>query len=243
MASEITLSLLIGPVQPNPAPREVMESLVSASVQVSATGKSGFDLSFAVSKGSPLLTDLLPTGYFDPPTRVILVATMGSSATVLMDGVITFQEMVPSDEPGKAVLTAPGKRRLDGAAEWLNGQKEQGSELLVATFAAPNQNADFAQTVTQKQSEVVMEYLRANHKVHQIGRWWWSTRTTRARGCAWESGYARTTCGTTTRTTTPSSASARRSGTSCSGRSGARSPSSGGTSRRERRAAATLIGL
>ena len=108
MASELTLSLLIGTVQPQPAPRAVMESLVSASVQVSATGKSGFDLSFAVSTVSPLLTSLLPSRYFDPPTRVILVATMAGTATVLMDGVITFQEMVPSDEPGKSVLSIKG---------------------------------------------------------------------------------------------------------------------------------------
>ena len=108
MASELTLSLLIGAVQPQPAPREVMESLVSASVTVSATEKSGFDLSFAVSTRSPLLTDLLPAGYFDPPTRVILVATMAGTALVLMDGVITFQEMVPSDEPGKSVLSIKG---------------------------------------------------------------------------------------------------------------------------------------
>jgi hypothetical protein len=108
LASELTLSLLIGAVRPLPAPREVMESLVSASVTVSATENSGFDLSFAVSTGSPLLTDLLPSGYFDPPTRVILVATMAGTATVLMDGVITFQQMVPSDEPGKSVLSITG---------------------------------------------------------------------------------------------------------------------------------------
>ena len=108
MASELTLSLLIGTVNPQPVSREVMESLVSASVTVSATDKSGFDLSFAVSTSSPLLTDLLPSGYFDPPTRVILVATMAGTATVLMDGVITLQEMVPSDEPGKSVLSIKG---------------------------------------------------------------------------------------------------------------------------------------
>jgi hypothetical protein len=108
VASELTLSLLIGAVQPQPAPREVMESLVSASVTISATEKSGFDLSFAVSTRSPLLTDLLPAGYFDPPARVILVATMARTALVLMDGVITFQEMVPSDEPGKSVLSIKG---------------------------------------------------------------------------------------------------------------------------------------
>ena len=108
MASELTLSLLIGGTNPQPAPRVVIESLVSASVTVSTTGKSGFDLSFAVSTGSPLLTDLLPAGYFDPPTRVILVATMAGTATVLMDGVITFQEMVPNNEPGKSVLSIKG---------------------------------------------------------------------------------------------------------------------------------------
>jgi hypothetical protein len=108
VASELVLSLLIGAVHPEPVPREVMEALVSASVTVSATDKSGFDLSFAVSSRSPLLTSLLPAGYFDPPTRVILVATMAGSAVVLMDGVITFQELVPSDEPGKSVLSVKG---------------------------------------------------------------------------------------------------------------------------------------
>ena len=108
MASKLTLSLMIGAVYPQPVPRDVMESLVSASVTVSAADTSGFDLSFAVSTGSPLLTDLLPSGYFDPPARVILVATMAGTATVLMDGVITFQEMVPADEPGKSVLSIKG---------------------------------------------------------------------------------------------------------------------------------------
>ena len=42
-----------------------------------------------------------------------------------------------------------------------NSHKYEGSELLVAAFAEPSQNADFAQTVTQKQSEVVMEYLKS----------------------------------------------------------------------------------
>jgi phospholipid/cholesterol/gamma-HCH transport system substrate-binding protein len=86
-------------------------------------------------------------------------------------------------EPGKAVLTGPGKQRLDTAAEWLNSQKADGSEIVVASFAAPSQNADFAQTVTQKQSEVVAEYLRGAHQVHRTGWWWWSTRPMRTIGC------------------------------------------------------------
>jgi phospholipid/cholesterol/gamma-HCH transport system substrate-binding protein len=85
--------------------------------------------------------------------------------------------------PGKAVLTAAGRKRLDGAAEWLNEQKAPGSELVVASFAAPGQNADFAQTVTQKQSEVVGDYLKSAHQVHRTGWWWWSTRSLRTVGC------------------------------------------------------------
>jgi hypothetical protein len=114
--SDITLTLMMGSVTAQPVPRAVIESLVTATVNVSATGKSGFDLSFAVSKGSTLITDLLPSGYFDPPTRVILVATLAGSATVLMDGVITFQEMVPADEAGRSVLSVKGEdltRMLD----------------------------------------------------------------------------------------------------------------------------------
>ena len=116
MPSDLTLSLLMGPVRPQPVARPVIESLVSASVNVSATGTSGFDLTFAVSKGSPLLTDLLPSGYFDPPARVILVATLAGTVHVLMDGVITLQEMVPADEPGQSVLSVKGEdltRMLD----------------------------------------------------------------------------------------------------------------------------------
>ncbi|MDQ6617629.1 MAG: hypothetical protein M3083_23485 [Actinomycetota bacterium] len=108
MPSELTLSLLIGPGGvPLPVPPEVMESLMSASVTQSASGTSGFDLSFAVSKGS-LLLSLLAAGYFDPTTRVILFALTPGTLTVLMDGVITLQELVPSDEPAKSTLSLKG---------------------------------------------------------------------------------------------------------------------------------------
>lgn len=86
-------------------------------------------------------------------------------------------------EPGKAVLTAAGRKRLDGAAEWLNTQKADGAEIVIASFAAPGQNADFAHTVTQKQSAVVGDYLKSAHQVHRTGWWWWSTRPLRTIGC------------------------------------------------------------
>jgi hypothetical protein len=108
MPSDITLGLLFGMAR-EPAPQEVMDSLTQVQVSIAAKGKSGFDLSLAVSKTSPILTDMLPSGYFDPPTRVIITATMRGDRVVLMDGVITAQEMVPSDEAGKSVLSIKGQ--------------------------------------------------------------------------------------------------------------------------------------
>jgi hypothetical protein len=108
MPSEITLGLLVG-MSKQPAPQQVMESLTQVQVSIAAKGKSGFDLSFAVSKSSPIMTDLLPSGYFDPPTRIIITVTVRGDKVVLMDGVITAQEMVPSDEAGKSVLSIKGQ--------------------------------------------------------------------------------------------------------------------------------------
>jgi phospholipid/cholesterol/gamma-HCH transport system substrate-binding protein len=86
-------------------------------------------------------------------------------------------------EPGRAVLTDRGRQRLDEAAGWMNEHKEGGSEVVVAAFADPNRNPEFAQTLTQKQSQVVVDYLRSNHRVQRMGFWWWSNRTVRALGC------------------------------------------------------------
>ncbi|WP_223879157.1 hypothetical protein [Chitinimonas arctica] len=103
------LTLLIGPAVPVPAPQALMDALVSAQV-TSARDTSGFQLSFTVGKKSPLLTTLLPTGYFDPiSTRVIILMTVNGSPQVLMDGVVTRQELSPSSEPGQSTLTITGE--------------------------------------------------------------------------------------------------------------------------------------
>jgi phospholipid/cholesterol/gamma-HCH transport system substrate-binding protein len=85
-------------------------------------------------------------------------------------------------EPGRAVLTSAGRKRLDAAAGWLNGHKEKRSEVVVAAFADPGENRAVAQTLTQKQSEAVVTYLRSAHRVQRMGFWWWSNRRVRAVG-------------------------------------------------------------
>ena len=86
-----------------------MDALTSVQV-TSGKDRSGFQITFAVSKKSHAAHDLLPAGYFDPMvTRVIVIATLGGSPNVLMDGIVTRQEMQPSSEPGKSTLTITGE--------------------------------------------------------------------------------------------------------------------------------------
>jgi len=108
MLKGIHLTLMIGPAVPIPAPYSVMESLTSIQVN-SSNQQTGFQLTFAVSKNSPLLKVMLPAGYFDPMvTRVIIIVTSGGLPNVLMDGIVTRQEFSPNSEPGQSTLTITG---------------------------------------------------------------------------------------------------------------------------------------
>ena len=109
MLKGIHLTLMIGPAVPIPAPQSVMDALTSVQV-TSGKDRSGFQLTFAVSKKSTLLKTMLPAGYFDPiVTRVIIIATLGGFPNVLMDGIVTRQELQPSSEPGQSTLTVTGE--------------------------------------------------------------------------------------------------------------------------------------
>jgi hypothetical protein len=109
MIKGINLTLMIGPAVPIPAPKVVVDALTS--VQVNSGGeRGGFQLTFAVSKRSALLTTMLPAGYFDPMiTRVIIIVTMSGMPNVIMDGIVTRQELAPSSEPGQSTLTITGE--------------------------------------------------------------------------------------------------------------------------------------
>jgi hypothetical protein len=104
----VHLSLLMGPaVAASRVPAHVIDALVSAQVTSSA-GRSGFQLVFAWSKGSPIDRDL-QAGSFDPLTRVILVTTVNGTPEVIIDGLVTRQEMSPSDDPGRSTFTLTGE--------------------------------------------------------------------------------------------------------------------------------------
>lgn len=105
----ISLTLMMGPVAAVNVPVAVIEALESAQVTTAVGQKSGFQISFVYSKTSPIAKTLLPTGFFDPMIRVILVATLNGVPHVLADGPIKRQDVVASGNPGENRLTITGE--------------------------------------------------------------------------------------------------------------------------------------
>jgi hypothetical protein len=103
------MMLQVGPVIPAPAAAPVMDALTSVQVTTTAGQADGFQLTFAVSTKSLINLVLLPSGYFDPGTRVILLVVLAGWPVVLMDGIITRQDLAPSNTPGASTLTITGE--------------------------------------------------------------------------------------------------------------------------------------
>jgi hypothetical protein len=100
---------MMGQVIPIPVPQPLADALTAAQVTTTAGQSSGFQLTFAVSKDSVIQKVLLPTGALDPGLRIILVILIAGSPTVLMDGIVTRQDLAPSDTPGGSALTLTGE--------------------------------------------------------------------------------------------------------------------------------------
>lgn len=110
MLSSVQLTLMMGPVFASPVPSTVLEALVDVEVTVHDLEPSGFKLTFGVDKGSPLqllflLTGGLPLLFM----RCILVATVNGSPNVLIDGVITQNEIAPGDRGSSSTLSLFGR--------------------------------------------------------------------------------------------------------------------------------------
>ncbi|MBU1059873.1 MAG: hypothetical protein KJ804_16310 [Proteobacteria bacterium] len=111
MGKGVELNLFIGPAVPIPAPRVVIDALQKVQVQINGGDTaSGFELSFSLSKHSPLQTLFLLTGGGSIPImRVVIMVSMGARAEVIMDGVMTHHEIRPGSDGGKSTLVVKGK--------------------------------------------------------------------------------------------------------------------------------------
>ncbi|HEY0395147.1 MAG TPA: hypothetical protein VGD01_11695 [Candidatus Elarobacter sp.] len=101
------LTLMVGSFTADPVPQAVIDALTTVNVTTAIGQQGGFDLSFTYAKSGPL-AQLLMSGYFDPRRRVIIAVTVNGSTEVLMDGIITKQDLTPSSQAGKSTLKITG---------------------------------------------------------------------------------------------------------------------------------------
>jgi len=109
MASGLYLTLLAGPMVPLPVPKPLIDSLTSVEIEVSATGRSGFQLSFTLADDSILQTFfLLSASGPIPLLRMVLMVTFGGLPQVIMDGIVEHNEVVPGAMQGSSKLVVSG---------------------------------------------------------------------------------------------------------------------------------------
>lgn len=106
------LTVWIGPTVPIPAPVALLQAIRNVEVTHSDEGRSGFQMTIAMGRsGATELMDypLLQSYLLQPFNRVILVVTINAMPSVLMDGVITHQQLLPSNDPGASTLLVTGE--------------------------------------------------------------------------------------------------------------------------------------
>lgn len=125
LAKGITLTLLMGPIVPIPAPRVVMDALDTVTVTSAAGSPSGFQLSFQFSSKSELNTIFLIAAGTNasigtPPLRVMLVVTLNGTPQPLFDGVMTNVEVQGGGQgsPGTVTVTGEDLTRVMDMQDW-----------------------------------------------------------------------------------------------------------------------------
>lgn len=101
------LTLMIGGFNADPVPEAVIDALTEVRVTTTMGSQGGFQLKFTLGRNSQLAM-MLASGYFDPRRRVIIAITVNGSTEVLMDGIITKQDLTPSNTAGMTTLAITG---------------------------------------------------------------------------------------------------------------------------------------
>jgi len=106
----IRLQLLLGqPDVPMPAPYQVVDALASLQVTNNDRQRDAFQMTFNLGRDSLLEYGLLRSGVLDVPNRVIIMVIFGGLPQVLIDGIITDHQVIPSNEAGRTQLRVTGE--------------------------------------------------------------------------------------------------------------------------------------
>jgi len=103
------LMLLVGDTVPSPAPAQLVDALHAARITAATGTTNGFQLTFALGPRSPLHRAVLPSGALHPKKRVVVAVVLAGRCHVLVDGVITRQELHAGRAPGASYLVVTGE--------------------------------------------------------------------------------------------------------------------------------------
>jgi hypothetical protein len=110
MFKGIHLTLMIGPAVPVSVSKEVLDALTEVQVTTTSGKASGFRLTFTLSASSPLHTIfLLSGGSMIPMIRVMILVTLNGATEVIMDGVMTNNEVAPGKDASESILSVIGE--------------------------------------------------------------------------------------------------------------------------------------
>jgi hypothetical protein len=101
------LTLMMGGFNASPVSQAVIDALTDVTVSSTVGSQGGFQLKFTLGKNS-VVQQMLNSGKFDPRTRVVIAVTVNGSTEVLMDGIITKQDLTASSAAGKSTLSLTG---------------------------------------------------------------------------------------------------------------------------------------
>jgi hypothetical protein len=149
----VRLQLLIGPTVPTPAPYDVVDALVELEVRNDDRERDGFQMTFNLGRrGTAQDYSLLQSGILDPPNRVIIMVIIGVLPQVLIDGMITNHQVVPSNEPGQSRLVVTGEDislQLDLEEKSATYPNQRDSDIvtrIIAGYATYGLVPDITQT-------------------------------------------------------------------------------------------------
>jgi hypothetical protein len=108
MLKGIQLQLRAGIRKAVAVPRETIEALDAIEVRVEPA-KATFQLTFGIDRRTRILDSFLPTDRPPEQVRVILVVTINGMPDVLIDGLVTHQELNPGNAGAKTTLTVTGE--------------------------------------------------------------------------------------------------------------------------------------
>ncbi len=120
MFQGIQLSMYAGPMLPVPVSSSVVDSLISANVQIESAKwneqsklldypPSGFELEFNLGKNSPLETIFLLQASAPPLIRVVLAVTINGRTEPIIDGFVLSNKVTPANGSRPATVKLIGE--------------------------------------------------------------------------------------------------------------------------------------